>query len=307
MRVCLLLPYKKLTGAALPFLVFAKELSFHADVVVLIKVGGKVERFCLEKGIKYRPFSPLNVFRAVSVSDYVFSVRSNDTLWAVLSALTSGKGKVFRMDFHDRRIFWDRFVERIGVESLGWIDDGVLGRARKSRKINLCVVSRLKPERDVGGFLEEICSSKVRFRLFVTGKGEELSSLKGRFSVKCGVVFISRRLRRFFDFLSAMDVLLYPKAGTDKSARSVLEAMINRVVVVSPDSHALRYVEHAKTGLAFGGAGPLSGLLLAPSLLCRMRCNAFKKAEKFFIQERIGKFLKMMEDENSPAHIQKKL
>ncbi len=295
MRVCVVLPYEKITGAAHPVLVFVKELSYHADTVILIKGGGGVERYCLERDIPYLAFSLTSLFKAVLFSNCVFTVRSKETFWAFLFSFILGGRKVFRLDFHNRPNFWDRFVVKVGVSKLGWVDYDMVGKGKKSRNFNVCVVSRLKPERKVGEVLEDLFPPRVRFRLFITGKGEELLSLKEKFK-NCGVLFISKKLPRFFDFLSAMDILLYPQSGTDKSARSVLEAMINRVVVVTKDLYALKYIRHKKTGVVVERWQLLHKLFFLPSLISKIRLNAFRKAEGFFIEKRINFFLKMIED-----------
>ncbi len=295
MRICILLPYKKITGAVLPMIILAKGLSGVKDVdTTVLAKGKKIIDFCDKEGINCQEFSFVSLIKESLSSDVILTLRSSDTFKALILAFIVGNTKVYRLNFYDKRIFFDKFIKVIEIDRLGWIDPTFIGKKAKSKRISACVVSRLKPGRDLFLMFDELRGLKTRLRVFIIGRGEMLDHLKKQYagSVNPRYVFFSKRVKHFFDVLSCMDVMFYPKIGSDKSARSVLEAFINKVVVFTTDFYALRYVDHLKTGAVSLNSKEIDSLLNSPSLLKKMALNGYRKAQTLLIEKRAKELLK---------------
>ncbi len=233
--------------------------------------GGSLEREALKRGLTFRSLTlgELLCFRGTFLT-----VRSWDTLLALMAARITGSN-VVRLNFTDRRILWDAFVDRVvPLTRLGWIEE-VLPDLSKGRGWKLCVVSRLKLERGVDRLLDILSRLRLDHRLYVIGGGDR-SLLKGR------VIHIHRKVDRFMKLLARMDIMVYPSAGTDKSCRAVLEAMAAGVAVVSLEDRTWRYVDH-HVGIQ-GGTDALERLLTLPAVVRRMQVNAMRRAGRFLLR-----------------------
>ena len=180
------------------------------------------------------------------------------------------------MDFINRKSFWDRFVSVIPVTRLGWTEKG--GFYKKGKGWKVCLVSRLKKERKIPEILKHLEGVRFSFKFYLVGEGDE-NLLKGR-----RVIHIKRKVDAFGRLLGGMDVLVYHTAGSDKSCRTVLEAMANGTLPVTSEHLARRYVEGDCGVFTLNVSETLDRLFSVPLLVRKMTRNAFKRAEKFSLR-----------------------
>ena len=239
--------------------------------------GGSLEKECEKEGVAFCSFGFWSLLSKSSAFDVFLTARSRDTAVALLVALISGK-RVVRLDFVNRGIFWDRFVEVVPVSRLGWVRP-YGGEIKKGRCWKVVVVSRLKKERKVAECLRELVGVPFKFRLYVVGGGDE-SIVK---DLGIGIVHIKRKIKRYRRLLASMDIMLYPSAGTDKSCRAVLEAMDSQVVVISKEPLTERYIDE-HVGFLTSDVGSALKRLLAHPCLCRKKgLNAAKRVKRWMV------------------------
>ncbi|WP_144436897.1 glycosyltransferase [Thermosulfidibacter takaii] len=246
------------------------------DCLVFAIPGGSVEKECIKKGLNFEPLRFGSLFkRSLQDIDIFYTVRSKDALYAFVAAFICGK-RVIRMDFINRKIFWDRFIQVVPLDKLGWIEP-YKGTVRKTKTWKICMVSRLKDDRKIREILQEVNDCKVNFTLYVIGGGDA-GLLKG-YSGK--LVHIKSKLKKFRQLLSCMDLMIYTSAGTDKSCRAVLEAMDSAVVVVSREPLTKRYIDHHTGVVCEKVNAVLDKLTTKPAIVKKKAANAVKRVNKW--------------------------
>ncbi len=245
-------------------------LAERLGAVVFALPGGSVERRASELGLAFRP---LNFAGLLSFRGTFITVRSRDTLMALLASLVGGSG-VVRLDFVGRDCFWDRFLKKVPLERLGWVRVEK-GLPKKRRGwVTVAVVSRLKPGRGLEGLFDGLSLCRLKFRLYVIGGGD-FGILGGPRGLD--VVWIKKKVSDFRRLLGSMDLLLYTSAGTDKSCRAVLEAMEAGVAVATMEPLSYRYVDD-RVGLRVREASAVDRLLSVPKELKKRQLNSRRRA-----------------------------
>ncbi len=278
-----MLDYTNITGAASPMLTLAKANGYP----VFAKSSGSVESFCKKFGIRFRSLSLFSLLLYASSSKpTLLTVRSKETIICCIVALITG-AKVKRVNLNLKTYFIDRFIETVPLEKTGWVEipEKTMEKAGKTENLpSLVVVSRLKRERKLEVLFKRLGNLRTRIEPTLIGGGDE--KIYERISCHVPVKWVRDKMDNFYRTLTSFDLLLYPSAGSDKSCRTVLEAMACGVPVVSMEPLTKRYLTGHEGMLVDLEHIPVlvDRLISLPSLLKKMSLNALKRARRFSVE-----------------------
>lgn len=161
---------------------------------------------------------------------------------------------------------------------------GMITRIRAARRLDIVLKA-----------LAEICEKYPQARLLLIGRGSEgaLEDVVLKPAAELGVsdkVIVAGYCRNdeLVQALRHMDVLAYPTAGTDKTCRTVREAMAAGVMPIAPETALLpEIITNNQTGVFMQKDGAdlaqiLSQLICEPERVKEMGRKAYAYAEKKF-------------------------